>query len=145
MDNSWLMELKPGDAVLVSHLYNTSVERVGKVWRVTKTKIVLDDAMKFSRATGRRTGSDGFRARRLLRPTPTALAEARREILRRDMVRRLETERWERLDFDTVRRVHEVLHPSVVEQKPEASAGRCKDCRWPVWLSIRGWVSRPHR
>lgn len=70
----WLEALKPGDEVFVE-------DSLRRVDRLTATQIIIGGS-RFSRSTGRRIGSSGWRSTCLCEPTPERRREARAAQLR---------------------------------------------------------------
>lgn len=75
----WLKSLKPGDKVVIETITGGPVFR--KVVRLTKTQIVLDNAMKFYMSSGLVVGGSCYRSIRILPVTAEIKEKSERSAL----------------------------------------------------------------
>lgn len=80
-DTEWLESLKPSDTVVVDPgtMYGSKI--MGRVARITKRHIILDDGSRFTKSWGHAVGEVGWFKTRIEPATESAAAEIERDRL----------------------------------------------------------------
>ncbi len=77
--SNFLHKLGPGDYVVLRHGYHYDKRSLVKVKRVTKTQIILEDGLRFSKKTGREIGASGWYAPIVEEATREVIEEIKHE------------------------------------------------------------------
>jgi hypothetical protein len=110
----WLAGLQPGDTVMIETIsrYGSRLD-AGRVVRLTKTQVVLDDGAKYALASGREVGTgnkDPWGERRSIAPVHGERLRAFREKQERiGIAARLQNFNWNALSLDQIRQVAVLL------------------------------------
>ena len=100
-----LKDLVVGDEVLVTGTFN---RRIAKVDKVTKTKIVIDNA-RFRRDSGWQCGSDRWNVRRISVPTEKEISDVKEENIRKILINTISSFNFERLSTDELKQVYNIV------------------------------------
>ena len=100
-----LKDLVVGDEVLVTGTFN---RRIAKVDKVTKTKIVIDNA-RFRRDSGCQFGSDRWNVRRISVPTEKEISDVKEENIRKILINTISSFNFERLSTDELKQVYNIV------------------------------------
>mgnify|MGYP000182229670 CR=1 FL=1 len=100
-----LKDLVVGDEVLVTGTFN---RRIAKVDKVTKTKIVIDNA-RFRRDSGWQCGSDRWNVRRISVPTEKEISDVKEENLRKILINTISSFDFERLSTNELKQVYNIV------------------------------------
>ena len=100
-----LKDLVVGDEVLVTGTFN---RRIAKVDKVTKTKIVIDNA-RFRRDSGWQCGSDRWNIRRISVPTEKEILDIKEENLRKSLIHTISSFNFERLSTNDLKQVYNIV------------------------------------
>ena len=104
-------DLQAGDTVLTLE-NRDKLPRIRTVERTTKTQIVIDNATRFNRKTGRVVGGDTWSTTVLLIPTAEEIHKARLGLEKRRLADTLSRYRWGTLPLETLRAVRELIDQS---------------------------------
>lgn len=116
----WLQNLKPGDLVLVTGnkngFNNAPDTTTGRVFRVTKTTIILQAGKdensagyKFNRTDGYQRTSDSYNRRKLVERTPEAFAKHDEAWRRYRLINTLKSFDYNKLSTAGLIQVHTIL------------------------------------
>ena len=100
-----LKDLVVGDEVLVTGTFN---RRIAKVDKVTKTKIVIDNA-RFRRDSGCQFGSDRWNVRSISVPTEKEISDVKEENIRKILINTISSFNFERLSTDELKQVYNIV------------------------------------
>lgn len=100
-----IKDLQVGDSVLVTGM---SYKRIAKVDKVTKTKIVVDNA-RFRRNSGWQCGIDRWNLRKISIPTEKQIAEIKEENLRKTLFYAISSFDFKRLSTDELKQVYNIV------------------------------------
>ena len=100
-----LKDLVAGDEVLVTGMFH---RRIAKVDKVTKTKIVIDNA-RFRRDSGWQCGVDRWNVRRISVPTEKEMTEIKEENLRKTLIYSISSFDFKRLSTDELKQVYNIV------------------------------------
>lgn len=100
-----LKDLQVGDSVLVTGM---SYRRIAKVDKVTKTKIVVDNA-RFRRDSGWQCGSDIWNKRKISVPTEKDISDIKEENHRKILIYSISSFDFKRLSTDELKQVYNIV------------------------------------
>ena len=100
-----LKDLVAGDEVLVTGTFN---RRIAKVDKVTKTKIVIDNA-RFRRDSGCQCGGDSCNRKSISVPTEKEISDVKEENLRETIIYAISSFDFERLSTDKLKQVYNIV------------------------------------
>ena len=100
-----LKDLVAGDDVLITSRY---YRRIAKVDKVTKTKIVIDNA-RFRRDSGCQCGGDSWYRKKISVPTEKEISDVKEENLRKKLVYAISSFDFERLSTDELKQVYNIV------------------------------------
>jgi hypothetical protein len=100
-----LKDLVVGDEVLVTGM---SYKRIAKVDKVTKTKIVVDNA-RFRRDSGWKCGSDIWNNRKISVPTEKDISDIKEENFRKKLIYAIMSFDFKRLSTDELKQVYNIV------------------------------------
>lgn len=100
-----LKDLVAGDDVIV---IGTFRRRIAKVDKVTKTKIIIDNA-RFRRDSGWQCGSDRWNIRRISVPTEKEISDIKEENLRKILIHTISSFNFERLSTNELKQVYNIV------------------------------------
>ena len=100
-----LKDLVAGDEVLVIGTFN---RRIAKVDKVTKTKIVIDNA-RSRRDSGWQCGSDRWNVRRISVPTLKEISDFKEENFRKELLYAISSFDFERLSTNELKQVYNIV------------------------------------
>ena len=100
-----LKDLVVGDEVLVTGTFN---RRIAKVDKVTKTKIVIDNA-RFRRDSGCQCGVDSWNRKSISVPTEKEISDVKEENIRKILINTISSFNFERLSTDELKQVYNIV------------------------------------
>lgn len=100
-----LKDLVVGDEVLVTGM---SYKRIAKVDKVTKTKIVVDNA-RFRRDSGWQCGSDIWNKRKISVLTEKDISDIKEENFRKKLIYAISSFNFYRLSTDKLKQVYNIV------------------------------------
>ena len=100
-----LKDLVVGDEVLVTGTFN---RRIAKVDKVTKTKIVIDNA-RFRRDSGYQCGGDSWNRKSISVPTEKEISDVKEENIRKILINTISSFNFERLSTDELKQVYNIV------------------------------------
>ena len=100
-----LKDLVAGDEVLVTGTFN---RRIAKVDKVTKTKIVIDNA-RFRRDSGCQCGGDSWNRKSISVPTEKEISDVKEENLRKILINTISSFDFKRLSTDELKKVYNIV------------------------------------
>ena len=100
-----LKDLVVGDEVLVTCTFN---RRIAKVDKVTKTKIVIDNA-RFRRDSGCQCGGDRWNRKSISVPTEKEISDFKEENFRKELLYAISSFNFERLSTDELKQVYNIV------------------------------------
>ena len=100
-----LKDLVVGDDVLVTGMY---YRRIAKVDKVTKTKIVIDNA-RFRRDSGCQCGGDSWNIKSISVPTEKEISDVKEENFRKELLYAISSFDFERLSTDKLKQVYNIV------------------------------------
>ena len=100
-----LKDLVVGDEVLVTGTFN---RRIAKVDKVTKTKIVIDNA-RFRRDSGCQCGGDRWNRKSISVPTEKEISDVKEENIRKILINTISSFNFERLSTDELKQVYNIV------------------------------------
>ena len=100
-----LKDLVVGDEVLVTGTFN---RRIAKVDKVTKTKIVIDNA-RFRRDSGCQCGRDSWNRKSISVPTEKEISDVKEENIRKILINTISSFNFERLSTDELKQVYNIV------------------------------------
>ena len=100
-----LKDLVVGDEVLVTGTFN---RRIAKVDKVTKTKIVIDNA-RFRRDSGCQCGVDSWYRKSISVPTEKEISDVKEENIRKILINTISSFNFERLSTDELKQVYNIV------------------------------------
>ena len=100
-----LKDLVVGDEVLVTGTFN---RRIAKVDKVTKTKIVIDNA-RFRRDSGWQCGVDSWYRKSISVPTEKEISDVKEENIRKILINTISSFNFERLSTDELKQVYNIV------------------------------------
>ena len=100
-----LKDLIAGDEVLVTGTFH---RRIAKIDKVTKTKIVIDNA-RFRRDSGWQCGGDSWNRESISVPTEKEISDIKEENLRKTLVYTISSFNFERLSIDELKQVYNII------------------------------------
>lgn len=100
-----LKDLVAGDDVIVTGTFH---RRIAKVDKVTKTKIVIDNA-RFRRDSGWQCGGDRWNVRRISVPTEKEISDIKEENLRKILIHTISSFDFERLSTNELKQVYNIV------------------------------------
>jgi len=99
-------DLQPGDTVLIQGSHGASIRTVE---RVTKTQIIIDNATRFNRNTGREVGGVKWESKFLSIPTPKDIEQTKEQEEHARLVAHLRKHPWGRRSLGALREIREIL------------------------------------
>lgn len=100
-----LKDLVVGDEVLVTCTFH---RRIAKVEKVTKTKIVIDNA-RFRRDSGCQCGGDSWNRKSISVPTEKEISDVKEENLRETIIYAISSFDFKRLSTDELKQVYNIV------------------------------------
>lgn len=100
-----LKDLVAGDEVLVIGTFH---RRIAKVDKVTKTKIVIDNA-RFRRDSGCQCGEDSWNRKSISVPTEKEILDIKEENFRKKLIYAISSFDFERLSTNELKQVYNIV------------------------------------
>lgn len=100
-----LKDLVVGDEVLV---IGTFYRRIAKVYKVTKTQIIANNA-RFRRDSGLQCGSDIWDRKSIYVPTEKEISDVKEEVLRKTLIHTISSFDFERLSTNELKQVYNIV------------------------------------
>ena len=100
-----LKDLVAGDDVLVRGMHS---RRIAKVDKVTKTRIVVNNA-RFRRDSGWQCGGNRWNVRRISVPTEKEISDVKEENLRKTLIYAISSFDFKRLSTDELKQVYNIV------------------------------------
>ena len=100
-----LKDLVVGDEVLVTGTFN---RRIAKVDKVTKTKIVIDNA-RFRRDSGCQCGGYSWNRKSISVPTEKEISDVKEENLRKILINTISSFDFKRLSTDELKQLYNIV------------------------------------
>ena len=98
-------DLVAGDEVLVTGTFS---RRIAKIYKVTKTKIVIDNA-RFRRDSGCQCGGDSWNMNFISVPTEKEISDVKEENLRKILINTISSFDFKRLSTDELKQLYNIV------------------------------------
>ena len=108
-----LKDLVVGDKVLVTGTFN---RRIAKVDKVTKNKIVIDNA-RFRRDSGCQCGGDSWNRKSISVPTEKEISDFKEENFRKELLYAISSFDFNRLSTDELKQLYNIVKAKKNEEE----------------------------
>ncbi len=109
MNNDFAMELKPGDKVIESGCGYGLHDMVGKVERLTKTQVILENGSRYRRKDGVLVGNNNYYRSRLRQYTEEAANKIRHRLLVDAVYNAASKDKLKKLSLEQLLKIRDIL------------------------------------